>query len=56
MRECVELLALFGMVEMAGILRELGTLPFSGVAGMEGLCQLGGGDGLIPGDMQLLVE
>src|ERR1035438_150450 len=52
----VDLLALFGMVEMAGILRELGTLPFGGVAGMEGLCQLGGGNGLVHGDMQFLVE
>jgi hypothetical protein len=56
LRDSMALLALFGVVEMAGILRELGTLPFGGVAGVEGRFQLGGRDGLALSDMHLLVE
>jgi hypothetical protein len=44
------------MMEMAGVLRELAPLPYDGVAGMQGLFQLGGWDGLARGDVQILVE
>src|SRR5664279_6526672 len=44
------------MMEMLGVLRELGPLPFGGIAGMERLFQPGGGDGLADGNVQIPMQ
>jgi hypothetical protein len=44
------------MMEMADILRELGTVPFCWKAGMKALSQFSGRDRLPHRDIQILVE
>lgn len=45
-----------GRLEMPGILGERCTLPFGGISGMEGLLQLGGGNGLACRDIPIPVQ